>query len=148
MIPEEADNKRQQWILAQGSEPFRGGDPGGDHQPYLAHYDPRAQGDGVLVFADSDRSYSGWDKETLYLRMFQAGGIADEGGFRLGEGQVSNVKTVPNNEAIPLGIFARYHYTAERTITTEVGGSITIDVPFECSTSMATFYTVMGRATD
>lgn len=141
-----AENKRQRWILVQGSEPTRGGDPSGEHQPYMVHFDPGATGRGVLVFEDSKRSYPGWDRERLYLRLYQASGIADRN-LVFGNGEVRNPIRISKDSLMPLGIYAKYDFTVKRFIETEVAGRIEIDVPMYCTTSMASFYSVSGRAT-
>lgn len=143
-----AENKRQQWILAGGSEPVNHPDPRHATQPFLAHYDAGATGRGVLVYESSDASYPGWNKYDLYLRLFKAGNVSWDGPTRVGQGEVQNPAKVAKGTIIPLGIYAKYSFTVKKLVTTEVAGPIEIDVPFDCRSSMATFYPVLGRAID
>lgn len=141
-----AENKRQRWILVEGSEPTRGGDPASETQPYMAHFDPQAQGKGVLSFLDDARSFPGWDRDRLYLRLYQAAGLSDAARL-FGQDEVQNRIRVKKGDIAPMGIYARYDFTVKRFIETVVAGRIEVNVPMHCSTEMATFYSVSGRAT-
>jgi len=148
IVVPEAENKRQQWILADNSQPAKNGSAGAENQPYLAHYNPSDTGRGILKRADSNSAIPGWDENSLYLRVFKAGGVSDDGPRVVGQGEVSNPARVGTMEHIPLGIYARYLFTVKRTVSTEVGGVMEIDVPMTCTSSMATFYAISGRAID
>jgi hypothetical protein len=142
-----AKNKRQQWILAEGSQPVKGTDYGSAEQPFLAHFNPQEKQRGVLKGIQSNVAFPGWDRDKLYLRVFRSGGIADSGSVIVGQGEVSNPARADKNTIIPLGIYAKYLFTTKQTITTPISGRITIDVPMSCDTPMVTLYSVSGRAT-
>lgn len=137
------ENMWQQWGLIPGSKPINDSlsldDP---NQSIFGNYlEGRSPDSSRSVIGGPGKD--GWDTPWLYLRAYKAAGINNsDSSIRIGD------ETVAPGGGLPLGLTTTFNATIEKTVSTGLGGSITINVPISCDMPEAYLYVISGRATD
>jgi hypothetical protein len=148
-----AENQWMQWMQASNSQPYKTTLTADDGtQPIFASTEKNADpatAKSILTDLGSAKGKSGWTDSTLYLRSYK-GAPANTTGATMYVGKtegVPNFATVAPNTLIPYGTYMAFIFTYMEKITSDMGGTVEINVPQTCATDMATFYVTAGRPT-
>lgn len=138
-------NQWQQYVTASNSEPFRtGAAANADNQPVFGSTSPTATTNSILTRLPSSVGQNGWGGTNLYLRFNQAS-PSSTAKTTVGSGQVSNPVTVNAGTAVPFGVYTVVHFTVPQTVSTGIGGSTIVNVPYTFTSQMVSFTPVSGR---
>ena len=138
-------NQWQQYVVANNSQPFRAGSSANaDNQPVFGSTSATTTTNSILTRLPSSVGQNGWGGTNLYLRFNQASPSADAT-TTVGAGQVANPVTVGKGTAVPFGVYTVVHFTVPQTVSTGMGGTTTVNVPYTFCSQMVSFTPVSGR---